>query len=133
MTLFINQVYFSSEIQGEPIDSITIYIPNLYTANLDLNPIFCVGTELNSALNLDTLNDYIPGWYYSEDGIYSEILLNEALALEQERMVVIYNYENPVDSLDYSNDFDRKHLSEYKDSKVATSLPYINSYQINYG
>ncbi|MFN3940031.1 MAG: hypothetical protein ACK4IY_05555, partial [Chitinophagales bacterium] len=132
LSLFINQVYFNSEIQSDQIDSITIYIPNFYTANLDLNPIFCVGTELNSALNLDTLNDYIPGWYYTEDGIYSEILLNEILALAEERMVNIYNCENPADSLDIPNDIDRIHLSAYKESQASTSLPYTHSYQINY-
>ncbi|MFZ1824738.1 MAG: hypothetical protein WAU21_04000, partial [Chitinophagales bacterium] len=132
LTSFISQLNLSIENQDELTDSVSIYIPNLYTANLDLNPIFCVGTELNSELNLDSLNDYIPGWYYTEDSIYNEILLNENSALSEERMVIIYNYQNSESQSEESGNLEMTQNNTLKEGNITTAVPYINSFLIDY-
>ncbi|HET8962318.1 MAG TPA: hypothetical protein VFM99_00355 [Chitinophagales bacterium] len=132
LSSFISQVFSNTASQDALTDSVSIYIPNLYTANLDLNPIFCVGTELNSELNLDSLNDYIPGWYYTEDSIYNEILLNENSALSEERMVIIYNYQNSESQLDETGNFEMTQNNTLKEGNITTDVPYINGFQIDY-
>ncbi len=65
-----------------------IYVPNIETADPEKQPIVCPGFEVNCELSgMEDYEDYIVGWYYDDEGIMNEILINES---------TVMNTTNPV-------------------------------------
>lgn len=68
---------------------VEIYIPNIETADLTLEPIIAIGTDLYT--NNDGLNDYIPAWYINKDKSFDKILINEKDAHTSKKPVLIFS------------------------------------------
>jgi hypothetical protein len=107
-----------------------IYMPNVEKADFNKKPIFCSGIEVNSnLLELEKYEDYIVAWYFDDNDVLKEILINEETALNTTNPVFIFDNADEVMTKLSDSIITTSQSMRYESLKSVNTIKSFSSYE----